>query len=108
MEIIPLPTLKIQDWTYYNSVALTQIRNDFRSGLSQRMWTGYLLAPATGGNNLFINFSGSQFSPMSIYLQSFTGASGIGNSRRVGGSITPHDENLTVSSNSVVYVTGCS
>ena len=92
----------------FDGVAMTQVRNQNFSGLSQRQGTFYLLNPNTGNKNIAVNFSGSQFNSTSIFAQSFVGASGIGNDGNSGASTTPNSQSLTISENSIIYLTGIS
>lgn len=92
----------------YDGVAMTQLYNTNRSGLSQRMAFFYLLNPNTGNNTLRINFSANQWNPISIHARNFTGSGGIGNEGRTGGLTTPNTQTLTVSQDSRVMGTACS
>jgi len=92
----------------YNGVAMTERLNYNSGSLSQR-WAFYELAsPATGANNIVITFTGTQWNPISVVAQSFTGAT-------VGGAIgnndvgpTPNSKNLTIATNSIIYLMGVS
>lgn len=92
----------------WNGVTMTPVIQQLLSGFSKRIWIWVLDAPATGVNNFVVNFTGSQFNPISVYLCSFTGAQTGGNTVSVGGQTTPHDETLTVSTNSHIYCTAIS
>lgn len=93
----------------YDGTAMTQLYQINRSGLSQRMAFFYLQNPSTGNNNMVISFSGSVWNPISIFIHSFTGSGGIGNSLRTGGQTTPNAQSLTVSQDdSLVMATACS
>jgi hypothetical protein len=80
----------------YGGVAMTQLYQINRSGLSQRMAFFYLENPPTGNNTLRVNFNGSQWNPISLHIRSFTNSGGIGASARTGG----HD--------SLIIITSCS
>lgn len=93
----------------YNGVAMTLVSSRQYSGLSQRQAAYYLANPATGTNNLVINFTGNQWNPTSIMAQSFTGVdTTAGVEASNGASTTPHSRSLTISNNSVIYATGIS
>ena len=92
----------------YGGVAMTRLYQINRSGLGQRMAFFYLENPPTGSNTLRVNFSGSQWNPLSTHIRSFTNSGGIGNSSRTGGSATPNTQNLTVSDDSLIMITSCS
>lgn len=92
----------------YDGVAMTQLHSTNRGGLSQRMAFFYLQNPNTGNNTLRINFSGSQWNPISIHTRYFTGSGGIGNEGRTGGQTTPNTQSLTVSQDSRIMATACS
>jgi len=92
----------------YGGVAMTQLYQINRSGLGQRMAFFYLENPPTGSNTLRVNFSGSQWNPLSTHIRSFTNSGGIGNSLRSGGVATPHNASLTVSDDSLIMMTSCS
>lgn len=91
----------------YGGVAMTQLYQLNRSGLSQRMAFYYLENPPTGNNQLRVNFNGSQFNPISMHIRSFTDCGGIGASSRTGGSSSPHTGNLTVEQDSLIMITSC-
>jgi len=92
----------------YNGSAMTQLYQINRSGLSQRMAFFYMVDPPTGSNTLRVNFSGSQWNPISVHARSFTDSGGVGNSARTGGQATPNTQNLTVSADSLILATACS
>tara|TARA_R100000541_G_scaffold27603_1_gene36900 strand:+ start:133 stop:798 length:666 start_codon:yes stop_codon:yes gene_type:complete len=91
----------------YGGVAMTQLYQLNRNGLSQRMAFYYLENPPTGNNQLRVNFNGSQFNPISMHIRSFTDCGGIGSSLRTGGSSSPHTGNLTVEEDSLIMITSC-
>jgi len=91
----------------YGGVAMTQLYQLNRNGLSQRMAFYYLENPPTGNNQLRVNFNGSQFNPISMHIRSFTDCGGIGASLRTGGSSSPHTGNLTVEEDSLIMITSC-
>tara|TARA_R100000541_G_scaffold26_1_gene66 strand:+ start:220 stop:879 length:660 start_codon:yes stop_codon:yes gene_type:complete len=78
------------------------------NGLGQYTKFWVLENPKTGSNTLRINFSGTQWNPISIYAKSFTGAQAGGNSINLGGASTPRSSNITLSSGSLVYAYGIS
>jgi len=93
----------------YGGETMTQLYQQNRNGLSQRMVFYYLENPASGNNTLQLNFNGNQFNPISIHARSFTDSGGIGNSTRSGASSTPNTKSLTVSQNdSLIIITSCS
>ena len=92
----------------YGGVTMTRLYTINRSGLGQRMAFYYLENPPTGSNTLRVNFSGSQWNPLSTHIRSFTNSGGIGNSLRTGGVSTPNTQNLTVSDDSLILMTSCS
>lgn len=91
----------------YNGVSMTRLYTLNRSGLGQRMAFYYLVDPPTGSNTLRVNFSGSQFNPISAYVRSFTNSGGIGNSIQSGGSASPNTKTLTVEDDSFIMMTSC-
>ena len=91
----------------YGGVAMTQLYQLNRNGLSQRMAFYYLENPPTGNNQLRVNFNGSQFNPISMHIRSFTDCGGVGASLRSGGSSSPHTGNLTVEQDSLIMITSC-
>lgn len=92
----------------YGGVAMTQLYQLNRNGLSQRMAFYYLENPPTGNNQLRVNFNGSQFNPISMHIRSFTDSGGVGSSIRTGGASSPHTGNLTVTQDdSLVMITSC-
>ncbi len=92
----------------YGGVAMTELYQINRSGLSQRMAFFYLENPPTGNNTLRVNFSGSQWNPISIHIRSFTDSAGVGASARSGASATPNTKDLTVEDDSLIMITSCS
>ena len=92
----------------YGGVAMTQLYQINRSGLSQRMAFFYLENPPTGTNQLRVNFNGSQWNPISMHIRSFTDCGGVGASTRVGGQSTPNNGSLTVEDDSLIMTTSCS
>jgi hypothetical protein len=92
----------------YGGVAMTQLYQINRSGLSQRMAFFYLENPPTGNNTLRVNFNGSQWNPISLHIRSFTNSGGIGASARTGGQSTPNTQSLTVEDDSLIIITSCS
>ena len=94
----------------WNGTSMTNINNNNRTGLSQRMAMYYLADPDTGTNDLVVSFSGSQFNPISLHIASFTGAnSTIGINGQNGGTSTPHSRTMTgITANSYIFATGTS
>ena len=92
----------------YGGVAMTQLYQINRSGLSQRMAFFYLENPPTGTNQLRVNFNNSQWNPISMHIRSFTNSGGVGASTRVGGQTTPNNGSLTVEDDSLIMITSCS
>jgi hypothetical protein len=92
----------------YGGVAMTQLYQISRGGLSQRMAFYYLENPPTGNNELRVNFNGSQFNPISMHIRSFTNSGGVGASSRTGGQSTPNTQSLTVEDDSLIMITSCS
>ena len=92
----------------YGGVAMTQLYQISRGGLSQRMAFFYLENPPTGNNTLRVNFNGSQWNPISLHIRSFTDCGGIGASARTGGQSTPNTQSLTVEDDSLIMITSCS
>mgnify|MGYP001346923445 CR=1 FL=1 len=92
----------------YNNVPMTELYQQNRTGLSQRMVFYYLENPNDGNNTLQIRFNGSQFNPISVHARSFTDSGGIGASIRTGGLPTPHNGTLTVDDDSLIMLTSCS
>ena len=91
----------------YGGVAMTQLYQINRGGLSQRMVCYHLESPADGNNTLQINFNGNQWNPISIHARSFTDSGGVGASTRTGGQPTPHNGTLTVADDSLIMITSC-
>ena len=92
----------------YGGQSMTRLYTVNRGSLGQRMAFYYLLNPPTGFNTLRVNFSGSQWNPVSIYARSFTGATGIGSYAATGGQTTPNTQTLPVSQDSLILITSCS
>jgi hypothetical protein len=92
----------------YNGVAMTLVQNINYGGQSQRCAAYYLQAPATGGNNIVVSFSGSQFNSTSIFAVSFTGAGNFGAFGVDGATTTPNSRSITIAANSIIYLTGLS
>lgn len=92
----------------YGGVAMTQLYQINRGGLSQRMAFFYLENPPTGTNILRINFNGSVWNPISVLGQNFNDCGGIGNYLNTGGTTTPNTQNLTVSQDSLILISSCS
>jgi hypothetical protein len=92
----------------YGGQSMTELYSINRGGLSQRMAFFYLENPPTGSNTLRVNFSGSQWNPISMHIRSFTGSGGIGASARSGASSTPNTQSLTVEDDSLIMITSCS
>ena len=92
----------------YNGVAMTERLNYNSGSLSQR-WAFYELAnPATGANNIVITFTGTQWNPLSVAAQSFTGATTGGVVGNDDSEATPNSKNLTIATNSIIYLMGVS
>ena len=91
----------------YGGVAMTQLYQINRNGLSQRMAFFYLENPPTGNNTLRVNFNNSQWNPISLHIRSFTNCGGIGASARTGGQSTPNTQSLTVEDDSLIMITSC-
>ena len=91
----------------YGGVAMTQLYQINRGGLSQRMAFYYLENPPTGNNQLRVNFNGSQWNPISMHIRSFTDSGGVGASGRTGGSSSPHTRSITVEQDSLIMITSC-
>jgi len=89
----------------YGGVAMTQLYQLNRNGLSQRMAFYYLENPPTGNNQLRVNFNGSQWNPISMHIRSFTDCGGIGASSKSGGSATPKNQNLTLQEDDSLVIT---
>jgi len=92
----------------YNGVNMTLKRNQNFSGLSQRQGTYFIPSPSDGNNTVSVNFSASQFNPVSVAVMSFTGCIGLGNDIVGGGSNTSRSVDIDISQNSMIYVTGIS
>ena len=92
----------------YGGVAMTQLYQISRGGLSQRMAFFYLENPPTGNNTFRVNFNNSQWNPISLHIRSFTNSGGVGASSRTGGQSTPNTQSLTVDDDSLIMITSCS
>jgi len=92
----------------YGGVAMTQLYQINRGGLSQRMVCYHLESPADGNNTLKITFNGNQWNPISIHARSFTESGGVGSSLRTGGQATPHSGSIIVEKDSLIMLTSCS
>lgn len=92
----------------YAGVSMTLVRNSLEASEGQRVAAYYLQNPATGVNNIVINFNGSQFNTTSIFAVSFTNVGGIDTSAYTASSNTPSSQTLTILANSVIYATGIS
>ena len=93
----------------YGGQTMTELYQQNRSGLGQRMVFYYLENPPDGNNTLQVNFSGAVYNPISVHARSFTDSGGIGNSTRSGASNTPNTKTLTVSQDgSLIIMTSCS
>ena len=92
----------------YGGVAMTELYQINRNGLSQRMAFFYLENPPTGNNTLRVNFNNSQWNPISMHIRSFTNSGGIGASSRTGGQSTPNTQSLTVEDDSLIMITSSS
>lgn len=92
----------------YDGVTMTEVRQDNSVTYNKTIATFFLLAPSTGSNNIVVTFSGGQFNPTAIFAQSFSGASGIGNSGFNDAISTPNTQALTISENSIIFATGVS
>lgn len=87
----------------YNGVALTQVVNYFSSTAGHRWAVFALEDPDDGTNNLEINLSSPTGNPGSISITSLTGCAGIGNTGNNDFQSTPHNRNITISENSLIY-----
>ena len=92
----------------YGGVAMTQVFVRNFGGLSQTTKLFVLENPPTGGNTLRVNFTGSQFNPVSFYALSCTGAEAGGNTINLQGTSSPKTANITVSDGSYIYSYGIS
>tara|TARA_R110000796_G_scaffold192641_5_gene309322 strand:+ start:400 stop:1050 length:651 start_codon:yes stop_codon:yes gene_type:complete len=108
LVVITMPSTVSFNSVTYDGVAMTLVRNQLFSGLSQRQGTYILQAPSTGSNNIVVSFTGSQFNGTSIFAQSFTGAGGLDVEANNGASTSPNSQSLTIQANSIIYTTGIS
>lgn len=92
----------------YGGNAMTQVRNDNITNLSQRQAMYILQNPPTGSNNIVANYSAAQWNSTSMFAVSFTGAGGVDVHGFNGLSGTPHSRTLNIVANSVIYATGIS
>jgi len=92
----------------YGGNAMTELYQQNRGGLSQRMVFYYLENPPDGNNTLQVNFSGNQFNPISVHARSFTDSGGVGAHGNSGASSTPNNKTLTVEQDSLIIITSCS
>jgi len=92
----------------YGGVSMTLVLNQNYSGQSQRCAMYVLQAPPTGGNNIVVTFTGSQFNATSIFACSFTGAGNFGAFASNGAVTTPNSQSITIAENSIIYLTGLS
>ena len=97
-------TVNISSITY-GGQALTILTNSNRGGLGIRIVQAYIKNPPTGSNNLVVNFTGSQFNFINIYIISYTGADiNTTNALSLGAGSDPRSGDiLGVSSGSYVY-----
>jgi hypothetical protein len=100
-------TVSITNATY-GGVAMTQVFVRNFGGISQTTKLFVLENPPTGGNTLRVNFTGSQFNPVSFYALSCTGAQAGGNIINLAGTSSPKTANITVSDGSYIYSYGIS
>ena len=87
----------------YNGVAMQQILAKDLGGMSTRVVIFQLVDPPLGTFALRINFNGSVWNPISLYIQSFVNAQAGGNTLNLGGSSTPKTASITVSDNSAIF-----
>lgn len=92
----------------YNSVPMSLLSSSNFGSLQQRFACYGLKTSHSGANNVVISFSGKQWSPMSIFVCSFTGCDGGGNVVNDVLNANPNPENINVSNGSVLYGTGIS
>jgi len=92
----------------YGGVTMNQVFVSDFGGLSQTTKLFVLENPPTGDNILRINFTGSQFNPISLYALSCTGAEAGGNTINLADSLSPKTANITVSDGSYIYSYGIS
>lgn len=92
----------------YGGDTMTLVQNIDYSGQSQRTAAYYLQSPSTGNNNIVVSFSGSQVTSTSIFAVSFTGAGNFGSFDYDDELATPNSQSITISDNSIIYLTGLS
>tara|TARA_Y100000389_G_scaffold58770_1_gene54744 strand:+ start:1730 stop:2407 length:678 start_codon:yes stop_codon:yes gene_type:complete len=79
----------------YNGVEMTQRLKYNSSQLSQRYGFWELEAPATGSNQVRVNFTGNVFNPVNTQVQSFTGAEAGGVVGNNDNASSPHSRTRT-------------
>jgi len=92
----------------YGGQTMTELYQQNRAGLSQRMVFYYLEQAPTGNNTLVLSFNGNQFNPVSLNIRGFGDCGGIGASLRTGGQPTPHNGTIIVEEDSLIVMTSCS
>lgn len=92
----------------YNGSTMTQEAFLDMGTLQQRQIVYSIINPSDGTNQFRVNFSGNQWSGVSIACYTFIGCSGIGSVGVTGGSTTPNTRTLSCSNNSIVMCTGVS
>ena len=93
----------------WDGVTMTQIHTRDFTSISTRYTAYYLLNPTAGGTpNVVVNYSAAVWNPVVICVQSFTGASGIGNEGTNGLANSVHTQSLTISAGSVIMGAGIS
>ena len=92
----------------YGGQTMTELYQQNRAGLSQRMVFYYLEQAPTGSNTLALTFNGNQFNPVSLHVRSFGDCGGVGASLRTGGQPTPHNGTIIVEEDSLIVMTSCS
>ena len=92
----------------YNGVTMSVVLSQTFSGLGQNQKIFKLDNPTDGTNQFRVNFTGNQWSGVSIACYTFIGCSGIGNTGINGGSSTPNSKTLSCSNGSIVMLTGIS
>lgn len=107
LVVMAMPTVNYSTVTY-GGVAMTQLDNNFESGISQRMAGFILVNPPTGVNNIVVTFTSNQWNNTSMFACSFTGANGVGNHLYTGLVTTPNSQSITITENSVIYASGMS
>lgn len=106
-SIVMTTTVSITNATY-GGVAMSQVFVGNFGGLSQTTKLFVLENPPTGGNTLRVNFTGSQFNPISLYALSCTGAVAGGNTINLSATSSPKTANISVSGGSYIYSYGIS